>query len=243
MQRQAVKFRLVIWGALGVIACALLAAAASGQGSAVITKLHDSRYCEIIELKGDPPNTKAVVWNTIGLNDCPAGWWDGLDAATIAADRGDKLVIKNGPRYWTMNSVSGKIGRKLNFYGQDLRRVAVIPIRTAADLSTAPYGEREVDRTNVWHWRKGRTVFRLHAPDGSDYVMQAYSQIVDPKLSEADLPGLADRLALPEGWSYDSKKLKKPLNLGAKGSATVVQDDLRNTYQLLPAVGNGSGHR
>ena len=32
--------------------------------------------------------------------------------------------------------------------------------------------------------------------------MQTWSQVVDPNLTRADLPKLADRLKLPDGWSY-----------------------------------------
>ena len=48
------------------------AAFASPASAASLGGLHDARYCEIIELKGAPPDATAVVWNTIGLNECPA---------------------------------------------------------------------------------------------------------------------------------------------------------------------------
>ena len=52
---------------------AVLAAAAfvvvptgASAASRSVSGLHDARYCEIIELKGVPPDTTATVWNTIG---------------------------------------------------------------------------------------------------------------------------------------------------------------------------------
>jgi hypothetical protein len=61
--------------------------------------------------------------------------------------------------------------------------------------------------------------------------MQAYSRIVDPKLSWADLEKLGDKLKLPKGWKYRVKVLDQDLHIGAiKGVARVVQDDLENTY-------------
>ena len=68
-------------------AAVLLAAGAAALTSAApataasLGGLHDARYCEIIELKGAPPDATAVVWNTIGLNKCPAAWWNAFDAA------------------------------------------------------------------------------------------------------------------------------------------------------------------
>jgi hypothetical protein len=76
-------------------------------------------------------------------------------------------------------------------------------------------------------------VFQLEAPDGSRYAMQAYSQIVDKSLDYADLPALGSRLKLPSGWRYTTLTPETDLVLGAKGQATVVQDELENTYQKL----------
>jgi len=63
--------------------------------------------------------------------------------------------------------------------------------------------------------------------------MQSYSQIVDPSLSLGQLKSLGGRLALPQGWEYRSRVLKEDLVLKAKGTATIIQDDLTNTYQLV----------
>ena len=44
---------------------------------------------------------------------------------------------------------------------------------------------------------------------------------------------LGSRLKLPSGWRYEVMKPDADLLLGAKGKATIVQDDLDNTYQKL----------
>jgi hypothetical protein len=115
-----------------------------------------------------------------------------------------------------------------------MRRVATIPIRSDAELAQSPYTERTIKRDNTWTWSAHRRVFELLAPDGSTYVMQSYSQIRDPALTIGQLPGLGSRLELPQGWSYRSRRLKRDLILTANGSATIIQDDLTNTYQRLP---------
>jgi len=208
------------------LTCAAPATAASLGG------LHDARYCEIIELKGAPPDATAVVWNTIGLNKCPAAWWNAFDAADLARELGATLVVLNGPRHFLMDSVTASPGRVRSFHGQRLRRVAQIPIRTAADLARTPYTDRTVARGNTWRWQAGRRVYELVAPGGDVYVMQAYSQIKDPNLKIGQLRALGSRLELPTGWRYRSRVLRKPLTLGANGSATIIQDELQDTYQL-----------
>jgi hypothetical protein len=64
------------------------------------------------------------------------------------------------------------------------------------------------------------------------YLMQAYSQIVDPTLTLGALRTLGSRLKLPAGWSYRTRKLRHDRSLRTAGDATIVQDELMNTYQL-----------
>ena len=129
------------------------AAFASPASAASLDGLHDARYCEIIELRGAPPNARATVWNTIGLNKCPAAWWNAFDAADLAQELGDTLVVLNGPRHFLMDSVTASPGRVRSFHSQRLRKVAAIPIGTAADLARAPYTDRVIERDNTWRWQ------------------------------------------------------------------------------------------
>ena len=220
---------LLAAGALAPLGVAAPASAASLDG------LPDARYCEIIELKGAPPNASATVWNTIGLNKCPAAWWNAFDAGDLAQELGDTLVVLNGPRHFLLDSVTASPGRVRSFHGQRLRKVAAIPIRTAADLAQTPYTDRVVERDNTWRWQHGRRVYELVAPGGDVYVMQAYAQILDPSLTIGKLRTLGRRLHLPAGWHYRTRRLTHDLAIGANGKATIVQDELQNTYQLASA--------
>ncbi len=230
MRRPGVRPALVALVALGALLAAAPASAVRSHG----LDMHNARYCEILEVKQLPPDGKVVVWNTIGLNDCPQEWWEGFDAPSLAAELGDPFVVLNGPRHFLMDAAKARTAQIRRFHGERMRKVATLPVPTFADLAQAPYVERSVSRLNTWHWKKGRKVYELLAPDGATYMMQAYSQIVDPDLRMSDLRGLGDRLALPTGWEYRVRKLKEPLTLRAKGSATILQDELKNTYQRLP---------
>jgi hypothetical protein len=194
--------------------------------------LHDARYCEILELNGTPPKAKVTVWNTIGLNKCPDAKWRSFDAAALARERGDTFVVLNGPRHFLMDAATGATGGVHSFHGLRMRKVATIAIHSAAELAQTPYTDRTISRTNTWSWHKGRTLFELVAPGGDTYVMQSYAQIKDPKLTLAKLRALRSRLTLPPGWHYRARTLRRPLVLSAKGSATILQDELQNTYQL-----------
>jgi hypothetical protein len=220
----------------GAAAVASVLAVASPATAAERTsgEIYNTRYCEVLELRVLPPDAVVTVWNTIGFSNCPAAAWSALDPAAIAAARGDAAVILNGPRYWLMDSAKGRTGRSEVFGSLRFRKVATIPIRSGAELAQAPYTERTIVRRNTWTWKKGRTVFELLGPGGAAYVMQSYSQIRDPSQSLADLPSLPGRLTLPERRRFRQRKLRRDLVLAAHGTATIVQDDLLNTYQREP---------
>jgi hypothetical protein len=205
-----------------------------GSAAAPVVRFHDARYCEVIGIHGTPPAATATVWNTIGLNRCPASKWNRLDPHTLANQLGDIGVVLNGPRHFLMDSASGAVGPVVRIGGIRMRRVARIHIHSFAELARAPYENRVISRSNTWVWHAGRRVFELVSPSGARYVMQSYAQIVDRRLTLAQLPRLGRRLHLPAGWRYVTRTLAHPLVLRAQGSATVIQDDLQNTYQLLP---------
>ena len=100
-------------------------------------------------------------------------------------------------------------------------------------MRSKPYRERTIERETRYIFKARQPVFLLVRPDGGRYAMQSYAQIVDKSLGYADLPKLGDRLKLPAGWRYETMTPDTDLMLGAQGKATVIQDDLDNTYQKL----------
>jgi hypothetical protein len=212
--------------------CALAAAgavpAAARTGRA--TGLHDARYCEFLVVKGAVPDATAFVWNTIKLGTCPEAWWKNLDATDVAKQFGGSIAVLNGPRHFLMDAANATVGTVKAYKGQKLTNVATIHL---ADLDQSPYRDHVISRTNTWTWNKGRTLFELVAPGGDIYVMQSYAQIVDPTLTLAKLPGLGSKLKLPDGWKYRARHLSQALTLHAHGAATVLQDDFKDTYQLV----------
>src|SRR4051794_37797272 len=113
----------------------LVAAAALASGS----HLHDARYCEILVLRVAPPKATVTVWNTIGLNKCPAKWWRGSGAGAWARELGAPFVVLTGPRHFLMDSATAATRRVRSFRGMRMRKPATIPIRSAAELAQTPY--------------------------------------------------------------------------------------------------------
>ena len=196
----------------------------------------DARYCELIPVVREGLHLTATVYNTLGLNDCPPSVWDAITEAAMKQRFDALTVILNGPRHFLMDSITAggatKAGKTIEAGGLQLTERASIDVGLM-DLMHRPYRELTIDRDTIYRFKAGNPVFMLEAPDGSRYAMQAYSQIVDKALGYAGLSALGNRLKLPSGWRYTKLSPETDLVLGAKGTATVVQDELENTYQKL----------
>jgi hypothetical protein len=202
----------------------------------VIEGVRNVRYCELIPVVRRGLHLSATVYNTLGLNDCPAAVWDKITEAAMRKRFGALKVVLNGPRHFVMDVIAAEgdtaAGKTVEAGGLSLTARATINV-TLSDLVGKPYRERSIARETRYVFKAGKPVFLLVRGDGARYAMQSYAQIVDKSLSYADLPTLGPRLKLPAGWRYEVMMPDADLILGAAGKATVVQDDLENTYQKL----------
>jgi hypothetical protein len=116
----------------------------------------------------------------------------------------------------------------------EMNRYASVYVGTSpADLLTF-YSPFAVNRKAAFTFNAGTNVYMLHDAEGKTYVMQSWSQQVDPTLTEDDLLTLADRLQLPEGWTYDYKTLTQDFVVETRAEdAQVLGDDLRNSYSYV----------
>ncbi|MGE2815081.1 hypothetical protein ACQI5H_08045 [Mycobacterium heidelbergense] len=195
--------------------------------------LSGKRYGEVLLVEVGESGPQATVYNSFPLNDCPAELWSKLDAQAIAAENGAAAALLNGPRYWLMNAIEkepqGPQERK-TFGGIEMIKQATVAM---SSMNPAPYSANEVSRNTVFVFDAGAEVYELVEPDGRRWVMQTWSQVVDPNLSRADLPGLAGRLNLPDGWRYEPRVLTETLRVDTRTRpAQVTQDDLTNSYTL-----------
>ncbi len=191
------------------------------------------RYGEVLLVSAGDAGPQAAVYNTFPLNDCPAPLWDALDAQGIAAEHGALGALLNGPRYWLMSRIGKQWDGEpeiVNFGGIDMIRQATVAL---SSNNPQPYSVNKVDRRAVFTFDAGRPVFELVDPQGQRWVMQTSSQVVDRTLTLEDLPGLASRLNLPDGWRYETRTLTTPLVVDTTGrTAHVLQDELTNSYSL-----------
>ncbi|HUY42990.1 MAG TPA: hypothetical protein VMU98_04415 [Acidimicrobiales bacterium] len=200
----------------------------------LLENLRGQRYGEVIlAYEGNVPHVE--VFNSFLLNECPDELWQRLDPVMIARQYGAALAVLNGPRYWMMDGVAKVANVEpvvRDFGGIVMRRVATIELD--GPLVSSYYQERIVNRGAMFIFDAGRPVHLLHSGVGRSYVLQAYCVGVDASLDQVGLATLGERLDLPEGWSYESRLLEDELVVDTTTRvATVVQDELQNTYSLL----------
>jgi hypothetical protein len=195
--------------------------------------LSGKRYGEVLLVTPGEAGPQATVYNSYPLNDCPAELWTALDAHLIATENGAATALLNGPRYWLMNSIEKTPqGPQIikTFGGIDMILQATVLL---SSMNPTPYSVNQVSRHTVFVFDAGQEIYELQDPHGRQWVMQTWSQVVDPDLSRADLSKLGDRLNLPTGWTYHSRVLAETLRIDTTTQAAhVLQDDLTNSYSL-----------
>jgi hypothetical protein len=201
-----------------------------------LTDVFGKRYGEVLLVRVTQTGPEATVYNSFPLNDCPADLWSQLDPQVIATEHGAAAALLNGPRYWLMRTIEKAVTgtpETKTFGGIEMLRQATVQL---SSMNPAPYTVNKVSRHAVFVFDANRPIFELIDPQGRRWVMQTRSQIVDPTLSLDDLPGLAARLRLPSGWSYQPRTLTSLLRIDTTTEdAHVTQDDLANSYSLETA--------
>jgi hypothetical protein len=214
--------------------------------SAKVTQLdglRGMRYCEIFLIGGNPitENLYGEVFNTSDLNNkadrldtCPPAMWSKVDADALKKKYDVLGVFKKGPRGWTMDRIRLPVAPDIHtLSGLDTRwfMKVELPKGIRPGSGSTAYKTINAVRNSSMTFEKGKPVFILEDPSGTPWVMQAYSMIVDPKLTYDDLANLGSKLKPPAGWKYRVKMLDQDLTiLAVNGIAHITQDDLQNTY-------------
>src|SRR3989304_5817099 len=194
-----------------------------------VKNIRDSRYGEIFIIK----QTGLDVYNTTGLNDCPAKLWDALDLEKIKNEFGAMQVQKNGPHFWMMDEQTLMMGDKASFGGIEARWAAHAPLSVVQKGATggAPYAIYTPSKTQSMVYSKGKPVFELIDPDENVYVLQAH----DEQFTIESLAKLGAKLKLPKGWQYRTRTLTEDLklDLSPAQSISAVGDDFHQYYTRI----------
>ncbi len=178
----------------------------------------------------------ALVYNTTGFGPCPKDGFEAIDVERLAEDTSSDRVWKNPRRFWTMDALTIDIvGETAEFGGVKFNLLAKMSMPPDFDFdrdqSAMAYHPMQIRRVSKYEFQSGRQVYLLRSPDGITWVMQTFTDHIDPTLTEADLPNLGARLTLPEGWEVKTATLAQDLTITTEGLANIVPDNLSNMYQ------------
>ena len=200
------------------------------------------QYCEVWLFDGTPETGIAgVYFNTSDLNNstdkmdtCPAAMWDKVSVKSLEETYNVIGAYKNGPRGWTMDTLDIPVGPVETFEGIEARWMGEGRLPKGMGLKVAhmtPYEELKSHRKSTFTFKKGKPLFILEDPEGTPWVMQAFSKILDPNLTYEGLTQLGSKLKPPAGWKYRVTTLDHDLIISTpKGYNWIVQDELQNTY-------------
>jgi hypothetical protein len=199
-------------------------------------------YCEVWLFRNTANGQIAgVYYNTSALNNsadkkntCPAAMWDKVTVPSLEAGFDILAAYKNGPRGWTMDSITLPVGPVVAFDGLETRWMGqgLLPKGVSlAGAHMAPYSPLQSHRKSSMTFKKGKPVFILDDPQGTPWVMQAFGQLVDTSLTYDTLKDLGSKLKPPPGWKFRVAVLDRDLTISTpKGYNWIVQDELQNTY-------------
>jgi hypothetical protein len=204
-------------------------------------------YCEVWLFRSTGDNGVAgVYYNTSNLNNaadkkntCPDSMWDKVTVASLEAQYDVLAAYKNGPRGWTMDTITLPVGSVDTFDGVEARWMGEGRLPKGVALTSAhmnPYRPLQSHRKSSMTFEKGKPVFILDDPEGTPWVMQAYGQIIDKTLTYDGLKDLGSKLKPPAGWKFRVAVLDKDLTISTpEGYNWIVQDELQNTYDACKA--------
>lgn len=167
-----------------------------------------------------------------------------LSAEALKKEYGSDGVFFNGPRRFVANSFTAMAfdnGKKRVIDTIPLLKYGTFEVPSFNEFVSGPpvaYKVLVSKRNNTFTFNAGETVHELVTPEGAVYTMFSISLKADPKNTIENLPTLGERLKLPTGWKYRTRKLDKDLTLTSSYDAnppnTIVLDQLEGNYQHNP---------
>jgi len=189
-------------------------------------------YNEILVVYRHFGQIMAGVYNDIGENHISEQEFAAIDTNAIKKEYGAMAVIKNGPRFWVMDEITGYYnGAQRTFAGYKMNQPGILNLSLSDLKNRSPYSVHEVNRKTTYTYKKGEKVYELVSGDNEVYTMQAASREIDKNLTLADLDSLGARLQLPNGWQYRVRVLDEDETYQIDGTAYIIQDELQNSYQ------------
>ena len=174
-----------------------------------------------------------IIYNDLNNVITPDDWVK-LDEEKIKKETGADIVVFNGPRFWVLDEIIGKsISPKGKIQGHEMLIPAYFKLSIKELKNRKPYKPFQMNRDTKYVYYANDYLYKLIAPDGTEYAMQAASRELDPNLKLEDLKDLGSKLQLKDGWQYKAEIITEKFINESGGQTIIVQDEMRNTYQII----------
>lgn len=178
---------------------------------------------------------KAGVYNDIGKTYISEKDFANINTDAVKKQFGAMAVIKNGPRFWVMDEITGYYnGAEHTISGYEMNQPGILNLSPADLKNRSAYSIHKVNRKTSYTFKKGEKVYELVSDKNEVYTMQSASREIDKNMTIADLNNLGSRLKLPKGWVYRVRILDQDVTYNINGTAYVIQDEFNNSYQKNP---------
>jgi hypothetical protein len=198
----------------------------------------DTRYLGAAIVVGKGLNGRAHMNANAGNEPTPNDFVWKPDPGTKAEEFGVDMVVPNTGRIWTFDHGECQYGYTWDFGGAKMGHLGQMVAKDLIAHFEGPgYVPTLLTRLTRWTWEAGKEVFLLREPNGTVWVMQEYTRDKDPSLTISTLKDIGPKLkTLPKGWKFETKVLEKDLvadTTKSDGWASIIRDDLHNTYQAM----------
>ena len=158
-----------------------------------------------------------------------------IDPERLARELEVDMCAVNSGRFWMMDEYEYTGSDIVDFHGVEMRWAGDMTGAEMIAQFESAYVPSLIYRNTNWIFYAGNPVYLLREPGGAVWVLQEFTQDVDPSLEADNLDQLGGKYKeLPEGWTFETKVLDEDLSLDtsrAGGWAAIIRDELHCTYQ------------
>ena len=158
-----------------------------------------------------------------------------IDPERLARELEVDMCAVNSGRFWMMDEYEYTGSDIVDFHGVEMRWAGDMTGAEMIAQFKSAYTPSLIYRNTDWIFHAGAPVYLLREPGGGVWVLQEFTQEVDPGLEADNLDRLGAKYKnLPEGWTFETKILDEELHLDtsrAGGWAAILRDEFGCTYQ------------
>ena len=127
---------------------------------------------------------RAGVYNDIGEKYISEQDFADIDTEKIKKESGAIEVIKNGPRFWVMDEITGYYnGEEKVIAGYKMNQPGILNFSFSDLKNRAAYSIHKINRKTTYTYKKGEKVYELISDKNAVYTMQSASREIDGSLS------------------------------------------------------------